>query len=338
MKFELNTVQSEAMRKLLQDAGSNDPSVAIKSQRELAKAIETPLRKAVLSGDILSDIFSREDYTDGRIIQYPLDLLSPGKEGNYVAHVVPEQGKIPVNVVSSDSILNIPTFRIGSAIGCSRKFLRDAQWNVIARMAEILEAAFVKKNNDSGFNVLISSGVSRNVIAFDPDAAAGQFTPRLITLMKNLMRRNGGGNSSSINRGKLTHLFISPEAKDDIRSWNLNLVSDQVRTNIYYTTDNGVEVMKIFDVELRDIDELGVGQEYQAYYTTTLGKAMPSGDTEIVVGIDKSKNDSFMNPVRENLQIFEDNTLHRENRFELYGSMEGGYASLDNRRVILGSL
>ena len=57
---------------------------------------------------------------------------------------------------------------------------------------------------------LISAGADRNVMIYDADASAGQFSKRLVSLMKVIMRRNGGGNSTSINRGELTDLYLSP--------------------------------------------------------------------------------------------------------------------------------
>jgi hypothetical protein len=43
-------------------------------------------------------------------------------------------------------------------------------------------------------------------------------------------------------------------------------------------------------------------------------------------------------PVREQVQIFEDESLHRQKRAGFYGWAEQGFAVLDNRRVVLGSL
>ena len=65
---------------------------------------------------------------------------------------------------------------------------------------------------------------------------------------------------------------------------------------------------------------------------------MPGGDSEVVVGLDLTKRDSFIMPVREQVQIYEDETLHRQKRAGFYGWAEIGYAVLDNRRVVLGSL
>ena len=63
-----------------------------------------------------------------------------------------------------------------------------------------LEAGFVKKMNDDGWHTLLAAGVDRNVLVFDADASNGQFTKRLISLMKTVMRRNAGGNSGSLNQ------------------------------------------------------------------------------------------------------------------------------------------
>jgi hypothetical protein len=67
-------------------------------------------------------------------------------------------------------------------------------------------------------------------------------------------------------------------------------------------------------------------------------QSSPNTDVEVVVGLDLRKRDSFVMPVREEVQIFEDNTLHRQKRAGFYGWAEQGFAVLDNRRVLLGSL
>ena len=151
------------------------------------------------------------------------------------------------------------------------------------------------------------------------------------------MRRNGGGNSASNNRGRLTDLYVSPEAMEDIRNWNVDQVDETTRRQIMVSEgDNALS--RIFGVNLHDIDELGEGQEYNLFYTTELGGTIPASDVEIVVGLDLENNDSFVMPVREELQVFEDETLHRQRRAGLYGWSEQGFAVLDNRRVLLGSL
>jgi hypothetical protein len=134
----------------------------------------------------------------------------------------------------------------------------------------------------------------------------------------------------------LTDLYVSPEAMEDIRNWGVDQVDEITRREIYTAADGALN--RVFGVNLHDRDELGVGQQYQLFYTSTLGGTMPGSDTEIVVGLDLRKNDSFVMPIRQEVQIFEDETLHRQKRAGFYGWAELGFAVLDNRRVLLGSL
>ena len=94
----------------------------------------------------------------------------------------------------------------------------------------------------------------------------------------------------------------------------------------------------MFGVNLHTIDELGEGQEYQLFYSNVLGASLPATDVETVVGLDLRHRDSFIMPIRQEVQIFEDDTLHRQKRAGFYGWAEQGFAVLDNRRVLLGSL
>ena len=229
----------------------------------------------------------------------------------------------------------VPTYDVGASIDWLLKYARDARWDVVGRAMGVMESQFVKKMNDDGWHTMISAGVDRNVLVYDADASAGVFSKRLVSLMKTVMRRNGGGNSTSINRGALTDLFLSPEGIEDIRNWGVDEVDDITRRQLI--TQEGGLLVRIFQVNLHDLDELGEGQEYELFYESDLSGSLPSGDKEIVVGLDLRNQDSFVMPVRQGVQIFEDDTLHRQRRAGLYGWAEHGFAVLDNRRVLLGS-
>jgi len=321
---------------LLKKSGDSDQNVAYAAQREFAKALELPLRKGVLVGNILGDIFEVINVEPGASTEYPLDLISPGLEGEHVAYTNPGHGRVPERAVESDYVM-IPTYSITSSIDYLLRYAREARWDIVGRAMQVLEAGFTKKMNDDGWHTLLAAGVDRNIVVFDSDAAAGQFTKRLVSLMKTVMRRNGGGNSSSNNRGQLTDLYVSPEAMEDLRNWGIDQVDEVTRREIYVADDGGGAVNRVFGVNLHDLDELGEGQEYQLFFQNVLSGTL-SGDSELVVGLDLRKRDSFIMPVREGVQIYEDDTLHRQKRAGFYGWAEQGFACLDNRRVILGSL
>lgn len=333
-------------KNLLVSAGSNDKMVALKAQAQIAKgiaaalneytqAVDGPIREGILDGDIVSDIFVTEDFTETTDLRIPLDLLAPGTEKEHVAYVIPDHGKIPMRRVEADYI-QLNTYPIGSSIDCTRRFLKHARYDVLRRMIEVLNMSFVKKNNDDGWQTLIAAAKGRGIIAYDSDAENGSFTPKLISLMKTVVRRNGGGNSTSVSRRKLTDLYMSPEAFEDMSSWGLGLVSDDIRTQIQRSEEGAVRGM--YGVNFHDLDELGVGQEYQLYYTSTLGGSLAASDEELVIGLDLSQPDkSFIHPVSQEIEITEDENLHRHGLVGFYGSMEGGWAVLDVRYVLAGS-
>lgn len=320
---------------LLRRSGSSDKTVAIAAQREVAKALETPLRQGVLFGDIVSGIYESMPLEPGASPEFPLDLLAPGTEMEHVAYTNPGNGRIPERHVEGDYVM-INTYGITSSIDFLLKYAREANWNVVARAMQVLESSFTKKMNDDGWHTLLAAAVDRNILVFDADAAAGQFTKRLVSLMKTVMRRNGGGNSVTA-PGRLTDLYLSPEAIEDIRNWGVDQLDEVSRREIYVAADNGPAITRVFNVNLVDIFELGDGQEYQSYFTSDLGGSLQGSDVELVVGLDRSANDSFVMPVKSTVEVWEDETLHRHQRQGYYGWAELGFAVLDNRRVLAGS-
>lgn len=329
-------VPGEKETRILRASGSYNREESMAALHELAKALELPLRQGVLSGDILDGIFEVVPLAESATPEFPLDLLAPGTEKEHVAYTIPNHGYIPQRHVEGDYVM-VPTYDCGNAIDWNLKYARDARWDIVGRAMEVYEAGFVKKLNDDGWHTLITAGFDRNIVVLDSDAANGQFTKRLVSLMKTVMRRNGGGNSTSVMRGRLTDLYVSPEAMEDIRNWNVDQVDEMTRRQIFLSEgDNALN--RIFGVNLHDLDELGEGQEYQLFYENELGGVLPGSDVELVVGLDLEKNDSFVMPLREEPSVFEDDTLHRQKRAGVYGWSEQGFAVLDNRRVILGSL
>ena len=326
---------TDEMNQLLAKAGSYDSNESMNAMAEIAKALELPLRKGVMDGDILGGIFEAIQLAPGATSEFPLDFLAPGTESEFVAYTIPNHGRIPERHVEGDYVM-VPTYDIGASIDFLLKYARDARWDVVGRATEVLQKSFVKKMNDDGWHTLLSAGADRNILIYDADAANGTFSKRLVSLMKVVMRRNGGGNSSSINRGMLTDLYISPEAEEDIRNFGVDELDEVSRREVI--TQEGGLLARMFGVNLHVLDELGDGQEYNDYYLADLSGTLPAGKQEIVVGLDLTNRDSFVMPVRQGVQIWEDPTLHRQRRAGMYGWAEQGFAALDTRRVLLGAL
>jgi len=331
-----NTFQrpDEQFISLLKQSGSANKAEALEAQHEIAKALQEPLRQGVLVGDILGNIFESVVMEPGTTSEFPLDLLAPGEEDEFVAYTNPGHGRIPERQVEGDYVM-VPTYSITASIDWLLRYAREARWDIVGRAMQVLEASFVKKMNDDGWHTVLAAGVDRNIMVYDADATAGQFTKRLVSLMKTVMRRNGGGNSGSLVRSRLSDLYLSPEALEDIRNWQVDQIDEITRREIFTAADGGIT--RLFQVNLHDIDELGESQEYQNFFTSQLSGSLQGSDLELVVGLDLNNRDSFIMPVKQEVQIFEDDNLHRHQKAGLYGWAELGFAVLDNRRVLLGS-
>ncbi len=335
---------TQAMIDLLKETGSNDSAVASRAMRALAQALQEPLRQGLLNEDIVNGIFSVEQLQPGATAEYSLDLYQQHNDGDYVAYTIPSEGAIPARSVSSDSI-TVQTYTIANAIDWPLKYSRDARWNVVVRAMEVLNAGFVRKINTDAWHVLIAAAAGRTdylggaPMVFDAAASVGQFTKRLVSLMKTTMARLAGGNSSIPNLRRLTDLYVSLEALEDIRNWTGagDGVDDFTLRDIFLAADDGGPLARIYGVNIHPMTEFGVGQEFQNFFNT-LGVSMGTSDEEIVIGLDRTANDSFVMPVREPLSVFEDPALHRRQRQGFYGWTEFGLAVLDDRRIILGSL
>lgn len=325
------TKPDDATLELIKKSGNSDVNVALAAQYELAKAFAPILRQGILVGDIVRGIYSP---APGGDYEMPLDLLVPGEEKYHVAYTNPGNGRIPERQVEADYV-KIPTYGIASSIDWLLRFAEDANYNVVGRAMQVFETGFVWKLNNDGWHTLLGAGVDRNIVVYDADATAGQFTKRLVSLMKIMMKRQAGGNSASLNRGKLTDLFMSPESIENIRNWGLDQIDEITRREIYVSSDN--EITRVFGVNLHSIDELGEGQAYQQFFTNNLGGELNDGDSELIIGLDMSKDDSFIMPIKKEVEIFPDPMLHRQQRAGYYGWGQFGFGVLDGRRVLLGS-
>lgn len=333
-RFDQSKV-TESMKQLLKDCVSNDPRIAEAARYKFAAEIVLPaLRSGIMSGDIVTDIFDTVPFNPGEPTMFPLDFLAPGTERDFTAYTVPNQGRIPNKFVEGDYVM-IPTFQSANAIDVNRRYLQFARWDVMSRMLEVLEAGMIKKRNDDGWHLLLTGGLDRNIVVYDSEASQGQFTKRLVSLMKLIMRRNGGGNSTSVNRFQLTDLYMSPESQEDIRNWGLDQIDEVTRREIYLAPDNSIS--RVFGVNLHAIDELGEDQEYQLFFQNDLGGALQTSDVELFVGLDLVTTPAFKMPVVEDINSFPDESAFRSRQVGWVSMAEWGFGLMDNRPVLLGS-
>lgn len=300
----------------------------------VSKALEVPLRPGVLPGDVVTSIFEPAPLEPGASPEFPIDWLAPGTEKEYVAYTLPAQGKLPQAMIAG-SYVTIHTYEFGHAIAWLKKYARDARWDIVSRAREVLLAGMVQKMNNDGWTVLLGAAVDRNIVVYDADANSGQFTKRLINILGTAMRRNGGGNSATPNRIRLTDLYISPEAKEDIMNWDLSEISEASRQKLEFFDE---DTFVIGNYRFHVMDEFGEGQPFQKLYENELGGSLPTGDKEILVGLSSTgKGRSFVHPIREMVSVVPDTQVDNLRQAGFAALAESGWGVLDNRYVILGS-
>lgn len=330
------SVEKATAKALLSNLGGSNP----KSQLILAnfaKALAAPpFRKGIMGRSTVEGIFTEVDFTNSNAaIKFDLDLLTPGTEKEFTSYVVPNCGYLPERCVENDFVV-CPTYMVANRMCWCLKHQRDAGYNMFDRVLEVFRDGFSVKISNDGWHLLLAAGLSRGLIAQDSAATPGYFTKRLVSIMKVSMRRNGGGNSSSFNRSRLTDLYMSPEGVEGMRNWGVDQADDITRREIFLEGDD--EGSSVFGVNIRPLDELGVGKEYQTYYTSTLSGTLPPNKQEICVGLDLSREDSFVMPVRHRLEVNPDPTMLVQMKGGVVGWMEFGMIVLDSRRVLLGAL
>lgn len=329
-------VASQQADELLRRAGDPNFHVASQAQYEYTEAINEPLRDAILAGDIVGNIFEERVLRAGENPEYAKSFITPDNQHQFDAYVFSHVGRISQRQVAGDQVL-VPTYPLVNALDCKLSYLRDANWNVMNKMRQVLLAGHVIKKNRDGFAALLSAGAARNVVLTDSLATAGVFSPRLVSLLKTRMARLGGGNTASVNRRILTDLFLSVESSETMRSWDLTQVDDMTRREIFLS-DGESALTIIYGVRIHPLVEMGAGYEYDNYVKNTLGVSL-GGKTEFCMGIDMlHKSDSFVHPVREQISVRPDPYLHRELKYGEYSIEESGWGVLDNRNILLGAI
>jgi len=337
--------EKEATEALLRQAGSKDVEQAMAAHQQVAAAIDIPLREVLLNGAVAEGIFYSDELPIGTSPEYPIDIIKPGDETQFLAYHVPSNGDLPERLAFGD-FFQIRTFEVGNTQHWPLRILKTARFNIMKRYMELYEQGWIQKNNDDAFAVLLKAAKDRNLIVFDPVAGQGQFTIKLLTNLQQKMKRAGGGNSATPNRFKLTDLYMSPEGLAGMRSMTVAELPETIRNQIAATAKGYIDTL--WGVTFHELEEFGPDGKYQKYYTDTLGGALiddqvaghtAHDDVELVLGLDLTNRESvFINPVVSPVVTYpEGEAYFRKGMGGVWGKGEWGWGVLDNRNLILGS-
>lgn len=340
MSIEFKDISDE----ILKSTADTDPIIRAKAITQFLTAIQLPVRQAVFDGDTTANIFNVEVLPPGQSPEIPVDVIAPGTEGDYRAFTNPGKGYIPA-VMGGGNKFTLATIGNANAVEWDIEYAKNVRWDVIGRYMEALVAGFVKKRNDDCWHTILAAVKDRGLTVYDAGATVGQFTKKLFSLGRCAMARNGGGNGSSLKRGRMTDIYLSCEGIEEILNWDLSQVPDAVRSQLYSMSGNDNTTLDILKVKLHEMYELGVDQEYQDYYVNTLGGALVPvigsthtvADVQLAIALDLVNRDSFVMLITQELELFQDggvgSTLHRSQKGGAYGWEKYGVGVLDSRRA-----
>jgi hypothetical protein len=340
--LHLSDTELEAVKALLRKTADSNFEVAIAAQRDLAKALELPLRKGYFIGDTIGNIYQREDLDAATAAKYPVDFVGPSGERQYQAFLIADEGGIPDRLVKGDEV-TVDTFQLGNAISWKLQYARVARWPMVERALRVFRDGFTHKINDLGWANILGAAGNRVDNAYSTITGTA-FTLGLLSDMQLKMKRG-----IEFARNELTDLYVSSEVQKDIRDFATSSSIDFLTRREVFQLEarpdgNGGEILMpvIYGVNIHELKQMGIGKDYNTKFDAVKDALVfPAFDTaadEVVIGLDLTSEgrDAFMMPVRQDLQMWEDPTLHRQQKAGVYGWMELAFAILDDRRTLAG--
>lgn len=347
------------MKDLFKETASLDPESpeGKRARVEFAAAIRVPILQEVKFRSVVRELFAPEVLEPGAQAVYPVadDFELP-------VWVLPGLGYVAQNFLEGiGEDVYVPTFKINTAGDWKLSYARESRVDIAARAARKAAQAIAEYEEESGWRVLVPAGTTnfaatgllpaRNAPVYEVPAGAagvGYLSKELINRMMVGYQRTGR---------QLTDLWISPEDAADIREWTDVDIDPVTRREIFQAAGMG----SIWNVQMHVLHHLGQpgkfningstssygmfkadgAGDYNDYHldnpnvVDASGNVTTAGETQIWA-FDMTANDSLVMPIKEELEIYDDPTLHRRQKQGFYGWEEVGFACLDSRMLGVG--
>ena len=301
-----------------------------------------------------SAIYTDLPYDEDDRPSIPLDLWFDGGEGYVTTWSQNVAGGLPTSTVEGFSEMKVATYRLDSAVSFLKRYARRGRLDVVSKAVErMANEVLVKQERNAWAVALKTLAESGNVL--NTDETTVTFTldilNRLMTQVKRINRSYAGGTTTDAYG--LTDLFVSPEVKEDIRSFAYQPVSitttadtlpaknvltnlpEGVREDIY----RNAGTQEIYGVAIHDLIELGPDQKYQSLFKEFYTGTFTASSDELIVGLDLTK-DAFVRPVARQAEsggtftaLPDDQFAARSEKIGFYGFLEEGRACVDSRAV-----
>jgi hypothetical protein len=364
---------------LIKAMASKNRTVAYEAQVALAEFIGPVISEVINNAPTLSNMFTTLQFNADDNPSIPLDLYYDVTDQDYIqvwSQSTP--GGLPVNhVAPTASELKFSTYQLDSAVSFDKRYASRSRLDVVGKtFTRVAQEVLLKQERTSANLILgtlaeattngkthaIHSATSNRFLLADLNA--------LMTRSKRVNSSWDGGTPDSRGRG-ITDLVCSPEIVEEIRSMAYNPVNtrggtgtadaaagagdviaapDSVREKLW----GNAGIPEFYGVSIMEINELGIGQKFNAIFDTLAGTTAydaPNGGTagvfadgdEIVIGVDLvSGRDAMLRAVAtdpdsnaEFSLTADDQYSIRQKKIGYFGSLEEGRMIVDNR-VLFG--
>ncbi len=365
IKLKNTPEQAEIIRAI----GSKKLDVSGPASQAFAGAIGKVIGEVIDQAGTASLIYSEgTTFAEDESPSYPLDFLY-NEDAGYISIWSQEiAGGLPSSEVASAGELKISTYKLHSATNFLKKYARKSDFNILSKAVNrMLQEVLIKVERMAWAPVLRALGEALTKINGVPtDHIITSTTQnrlqvddfsRLLTLAKRLGNSFAGGTPVNAFSKGITDLFMSAEMKEQIRGFSyqpMNTVGvpnsdestalglpDSIRERIF----NNAGMESIFDINVTDINELGLGQKYNILFGNYAPAGIAAGGAnfntstdEVLVGVDVTKDACIravgIDEEGSKFSVDVDNQWTvRDDRAGYYGSLSEGRIILDARAL-----
>jgi hypothetical protein len=356
---------------LIRAIASSNKLTSAQAQEAFAAFIGPVAQKVLAQAGTTGLIYSDFTYDEDDSPSIPLDLYY-GASVDYIQVWSQNMaGGLPSSHVSGTQELKIATYRLDSAVNVLKKYARRARLDVIsAAISRMIQEVLVKQERN-GWAVILkalgeasTNGTKHTIASSTQNVLQVDDFNRLMTLSKRLNVSFANGTPDNNYSNGITDLFLSPEMKEQIRSFAYQPMNtrigaqgtagtpvggstavplpDSIREEIYRSAG----VQEIYGVSIHELNELGTTQKYNQLFSTYAQAGIANGGgtfsaatDEILIGVDLTK-DAFRRPLAKNADSgatfvaqADDQWVTRSEKVGWYGSLEEGRICLDARAI-----
>jgi hypothetical protein len=363
MKIKLKNTPEQV--ELIKAMGSRRPEESRPAMEAFAAFIGPVVQKVLMQAGTASMIYTDSEYDEDDSPSLPLDLWYDQGANFVQVWFQTMAGGLPSSLVEGLKELKFHTYRLDSAVSFLKAYARKARLDVVSKAVERMTNEVLVKQERNAWAVIlkalaearttVGSTTYEHVIDANTDNVFQiDDLNHLLTRGRRINVSYANGTPADYSSRGITDLFVSPEVKEQIRSFayqpmNTRAVPntdestalglpDNVREEIY----RAAGTQEIYGVGITELLEFGVAQKYNTLFDTFYGGTVTMADAndEILVGVDLSR-DAFIRPVARQAESGgtftaqpDDQFVSRQEKTGFWGFLEEGRIVTDARALL----